>query len=608
MTDPTVVRDTLLSPDNILREVVSSMAGGQALLINGSAGLGKTYSIIKMINGGGWQRAASYVVFALPSHQLIDEVNGKIEPRWTVKRYPQQPEKRCGDRAEEVKQLTAHGLGAVCKARVCAGCPHRNDCDFPDRMTPKWAIDADVILIPEQLLRAVPDIVLRWSEARDENVGPLLIIDECLSTSGEGFHHEFTMKEVNIERDVARSADELDFAAYLADILAGAAPAPPSLDPQTVVRIQERGWDSLGTDYPNRIRIMLAYGANPSWSEGGRFSVARYPYLPPATILLGAFLRAEFLQHRFGLQKPPRDLLAGVVVRHPDTRIYALRSRHCYMSVYSRHYRTVDLLIVDVVLRNIAVGRSTVIVGRKDNDRGSRATEAMKRISDLIATRKPGVEIRLCRVAEHVPKLVTPTVIPYLTYGVVGLNAFTDYQCVICTHGFAVTPEALANTIYDDFPPSRRVGVRVSSKAGYRTVTLEGNQEPWRQVYADQVIIRLELDVTLQAVARVRFAVEPREVILLTMHDPRPFVGPVIEERTADNLRAQLGLDPARNERQQAAWAVIKASLTLGSTLLAAAKAAAVSLATAKRLRASYGAGIVLPRGRPPARPSAPSG
>jgi hypothetical protein len=348
--------------------------------------------------------------------------------------------------------------------------------------------------------------------------------------------------------------------------------------------VQEAGWHRFGGKYRSILPLSLAFYDRPLWEEDGVYATQLRPWLPPSTLFLGAFLQPPFLADRYGLWEEPRLITGAVRVRCPGTRILNLKSKAGCASYMDHNLRSFALLAADLIIKNIEQDLSTVLVGRK----GHYAVDALKAVATVLAER--GFDhVRLEPDRTLLPAEPDPTIVPFLTYGVTGLNSLEQYNSAIFVTGFYVDGVAVRDTAFGHLPPSQRPLVEIKIKAGQRMI--EGDvprlgEEDRERVW--HALIAMEIDVVLQAFHRLRPAIHPRTIVLSCCHDLEPFLGPVEEFMTVGTLRQALGLPRAVEARGQLQWNQIVTNLAQGMPMVNAAAAAGIPLRTAWRLHQRF--------------------
>jgi len=181
------------------------------------------------------------------------------------------------------------------------------------------------------------------------------------------------------------------------------------------------------------------------------------------------------------------------------------------------------------------------------------------------------------------PATPSPTVIPFIHYGVVGVNDYQEYESLFCVNSYYVSSELLTRTVLEFDQDLMHVQLKiVSGPDKQRRVRVAGgkkNQATIESLGTDY-LRRLELDRVIQAAGRVRFATKPREVLLFHMADLRAELPGCVEVRTPTELRAAMELpDPKDLDRVRTAG-LARAQLAAGVRAQDVADALGVSRRT----------------------------
>ena len=287
-----------LKPEAMHAMITGAAAANQKLLIKLSTGVGKTYAIRKYIESGLWRSAFGVVVLAFYTRDQMAEIARELRAAGvSVAMYPEISTARCMPN-DEIAEYVARGQDLVLRFEHCGSCPFRQSCRFNNRMKPETYGTSDVIIIPEQLLKLVPNVVERLSGKRT----PLLVMDEVVSAN-ERFMVHLTPEEIEGEIAVAHLLKLPEVADFLGKL--GEAPFPEEVDlAKANFKMSVYGPEHF-PGYRCRLRDAVAYTrAAVRWQERGTYAYQRLPVLPKGTVFMGAYLKPELLSFLFDIPAP----------------------------------------------------------------------------------------------------------------------------------------------------------------------------------------------------------------------------------------------------------------------------------------------------------------
>jgi hypothetical protein len=290
----------------------------------------------------------------------------------------------------------------------------------------------------------------------------------------------------------------------------------------------------------------------------------------------------------------------GVLVMHPKSQVIQIRSGLGAISNRAGNLPAIASFNADFIARNRAAGQTTVLVGCKDRkDRIGHndqllATEAIKAVREALCHR--GMDgITILNPDDELPKTPTPDVVPFITYSTVGTNDFKDYNNLCFVNTYNVPDDEVRNAAFRDRKPSERPRFTIGRR---RKIISETTMSPEDLAHVKRVLHRMEIESLLQAAHRVRFAVQPRTVVVCTQHDLRWEVGRLTVVPHLTSCRAVLGMGTTKDERRQRCVGTLRRCLKAGMTLKASAVVAGVSNSTARLWAAEEGLPVPS-RGRP---------
>ena len=285
----------------------------------------------------------------------------------------------------------------------------------------------------------------------------------------------------------------------------------------------------------------------------GNIAFIQAPVLGDRTAFFAAGLSADFLTRQLRIERVAEPY-QSIRCQHRETRFYNLRSWLGAACRFGSNYKQILDFFGQLILRNVAAGRRTLLVARKH----------------LKPLCKAYLEHRLERWGCRISVVLSggepvqpsdPATLALVHYGVSGVNSFERCDAVYCLNSYyadeSVLREAVADVEADDlrFP----VAIRPSEPGGIR---LAGTFDPrYRYSNADRIARayhhQLEANTVIQAVGRVRFATRAREVIAFQAGE-LPGIVLAGEFRNLQQARDHFGLLPGSefDRRRQEAEAL----------------------------------------------------
>ena len=580
-----------LKPESFHTMITGAMDARRALLLAISTGAGKTHNLRKYIVSGLWRQIFGVVVIALYTRDQIDEVAAELrEEGVSVGVYPDIESAPCMPN-NLVRDLVKQGQDLVLQRTECRHCSHKKTCRYIRRTKAATYAGYDVIIIPEQVLGLVPNIVQRLAKPRR----PLLVLDEVVSANAR-FLTTITAKDVEDDRLVAESLGLASLAAYLSDL--GNVPFPEDVAFGKAFFTMSVKGPHIVSGYRCHLREASNYArAAVRWHEGDVYAYQQLPVLPTGTIFMGAYLSPALLAFLFDIPEPLNPF-AGEIVVHPQTRIYNLQTTAMAKGKRWQSLERICNLIADLYVQQRALGKRLVVLGSKGEIERQPPAELVAGLNHALERRgKVGV-----RVVHWQADNLRPDDIVFLTYGATGSNRLKDCHVLVVANAFYVTPQIVQGILFGHLKPSERPKVHIRKD---RTCTVGNGADAGLNRLANLLLFRLEADVMLQGVGRIRQAVEPRLVIMSSWYNLEPQIGPSCVLTTFEDVRDAFGLPDTRTAVRDVKLLRAVTLARQGGTLPAIATAIGVSRSWLAAALAA--AGIHLQRGRPLKTPPAAS-
>jgi hypothetical protein len=500
---------------------------GAVTLINAPVGTGKSYLLDDLLDQFLARAAFDLVVVLAALTANLLERRLVRNPRIDVRRLRPRPRADCGPLDAAWRAHERNGTTAYAREHLCRACPRFGDCFWPDQYGAALK-GIKVIFATHQHLLVSPRFLLHLRSMT--GAGRLLLLLDEAHVLASSFRT--TLAPAVLGRFIAavRRADLPEDARRLwverTTLLAGATTAdlrspdwPFPLPPHGhALAIQEAGLaDDPAFRWPGHDLYAFAR-ARPErrWRDHrDNIVFVRTPYLAERTAIFSAGMPAEYVARQLGTPAVVAPF-AAVECQHRDTRFYNLCSLLGAAARFRRNYRQILDFFAQLIFRNVAAGRSTLLVARK-RFKGVCASYLERRLA------RWGCPVTVVPGDGAPPAPARPTVLPLIHYGINGVNAFESYDAAYCLCGYYIDEDVLRAAVADVEPDALRfpVAIRVAGRPPRRRAGTFDDR--FRASDADRIARAYyhqhETHVVIQAVGRVRFATRPREVITFQCSD-----------------------------------------------------------------------------------------
>jgi hypothetical protein len=356
----------------------------------------------------------------------------------------------------------------------------------------------------------------------------------------------------------------------------------PDMDVNRALRIQQKGFETFGTDFWFIFYDLLNFSFSPSgsrtWDNDGNLLFTGTPFIDSDLVVYSGTIDPEFAAYRLGcnLTAP----FADCTFIHPDTRWYNIASRIGMKKYFMRHSpQILDFFSVLIALR-IKEGKRVLLVSKKAfRTKCAREIERGVRESGL-----NDVQV----VTNHWERvdLTDHNFIPLINYGIVGINLFQDFDVVYCLNGYYVNEQIINSVLQDIVAPECVVPLQMETK-GLPLRRWADLREPCQDMEILQRLVpkalhQLEMEVVLQAVGRVRPYTSPREVITFQCA-AHPQLNYTKEFENLEDARTYFGISKKRDRQKDSNEANVKEARMRGLTQVETAEELGLGLRTVKR-------------------------
>ncbi len=545
-----------LTVDNLLGELD---AGSGALLLAHAPGLGKTTLIDTLI-----ERQITVgtpygvVIYATSQRHVLFERPWLVDADSDVAVLVGRPRARCGPLDAAWVKLEAARCGTLGRSTVGARCSERPACPWPEQMSPEALAGKRVVATLQSYLAALSDFVPRVV-AMTGAERPLVIIDEALIVNADKravIHLRTVEQSVQVFRRAAGAAEPklkrqlqpwLELHTQLLDREQRIEymPSLPWLLGATAEQLQRTGIEMFGDHFRYLGFELQALTQSSRWRDGDRLYYVHRPVLRGVHyVVAAAHMPQELARHRLDDQRLEEFCHAEPFV-HEGTRFYNLRTSHGMRCYFSRNAPQVVFLFAQLIAQQAAMAKRSIAVTKKC----FAVMVAFMLQADL--RELTGKTFRVL-VNPSPDEINDPLIVPLITYGIEGVNAYSGFDAAFAITGFYAREDALEERLNDAHAPGEDVPVVLVAEGGRRRLRAlrhwdrRAGFDPLVESYQRQY----EDNVVLQALGRVRFVTQPRLVIAFQVNTPDVPTTKVF--RRLDDLRRHFGLSTRRS------WVAVK--------------------------------------------------
>ena len=531
-------------------------ASGGRLLISVAVGVGKSRSLDDTTDAAVRSGRYDLVVVLCPTRRVLNERRMvKDKPAdLDVRVLKRRPATRCGALDANWQRFEQNGLGLLGRKTLCNTCPARSGCPWV-RQYGQALRGAKVIFATQSHLQRDPDFIdnlAQWTGA--ERV--LVLIDEndfvlaSFERTVTGRHlqqFKAVVDQLPAGEDAVGRLHQR-WKEYL-PLLQGARPddlyvpnwTAPLAPVKWAMGVQEAGYQVHGDSFRYIANDLRAFGRSPgptrSRLDDGGLRFTSRPRIKADVIVYSGTCVPDFVKFRVGLNLA--DPFADYRFRHPDTKWFNIASSLGAGKYYVANEPQILDFYAALIARRYREGKRCVLVSKK---------AFVRRVAHGLQQRFGTQALSLKVVAgDFTPETLTRAeTVPLIHYGLIGTNAFEDFDCAFCLNSYNVNEEVLDGVVQDLARPEHHVPLRIrysGDRPRRRRVKVEDPQHRYTDVakVANLALQHKEMDVVLQAVGRVRPYTKPREVILFQCGD-HPQVVYDTEFNTLEEARQHFGV------------------------------------------------------------------
>ena len=357
----------------------------------------------------------------------------------------------------------------------------------------------------------------------------------------------------------------------------------PPLPPGLKLKIQREGVRLFGDRFhdigPNLEAFSHSRFATREKTPGGDLIYASSPLAVSDDMLIySGTLEAEFAEFRLALNLEAP--FADCRFQHRDTHWYNICNRIGMLVYFWRNSGQIHDFFAELVVKRLRQGKRCLLVAKKRLIPFC-VTQLERRLHKL---GKP--DCRIITDWQNFTDLDDERFIPLINYGVIGVNAFQNFDCAYCLSGYYVNEKVVNHTLQDVLASDYEIPITITTKGKPRR-RWAGVTDPDDRFYdvhrlAPLALRQQELDPVIQAVGRVRPFTKPREIITFQC-DAHPDLPYDREFLNLAEAREFFGIDSKRERGKAETAQAVRQARERGLKQLEAAEELGLSERTVRR-------------------------
>lgn len=499
--------------------------------MNWAVGVGKSHCIDDIIDYVISGSSGFDLVIALfPRHSIIDERRIVLAPPPGSKivRLRPRPSDSCANLDSDWRFYEKHGLGMLGRENLCGKCSKMGTCFWPSQYSRDNLEGAKIVLGTQAHLVINTDFV----DSISRKVGAkrvLLLVDEDHVVKTR-FKRMIAIDDLRRLSEVVKnlSCDDYfrtlwgDFLSRVMSLDTDALDDPlsiPRLPADLRLEIERTGFKRFGRRFRNVIFDLVSFARSPVESRekfiDGSLQFAAVPEIDSGVIIFSATANLDLLNYRLGV--PFENPFGSTKFRHPGTRWYNLASGMGFATSFFKNSPQILDFFSELIGRRVAEGKRILLISKKDFKSFC--------IAGLESRfEQQGVDVKLIGDRLTATSISPANVIPVIHFGVVGVNLFTNFDCVFCLTGYYIRQDVISEYLQEGLSTNLQIDVEIrnlSELPRRRTAFAHGDKNKYSNVnrLAHSALMEHEMGVVVQAVGRCRPFTKPREVITFQCSD-----------------------------------------------------------------------------------------
>ncbi len=593
--DLAVFREQELTPARILGGLGAHRAG----LLAVDPGVGKSVVMDKTVDRIRKSGEYDLVVYLTAQRRTLEErpfvqefltLSDEDRVRSDILVLEPRPRKVCGSLDADWRRLEASGCSALGRQTLCGKCPAKASCSWPQQLSKDTLRGKRIIGATQAYITQLPDLVARLQKGTGAS-RVLVILDESAFLD-EGMRltisHSGLEKNLHALRSLQGGGDgsavvkrwvEVLELALDADLELGELPVPPAIGHSLSAAVQAAGLRLYPDDFQYLLFDVAALRWSPRWRAGKDIGFIRRPHLKAHDhLVIAAGIPLAVARQRLN-NNDLQEVFPGVRFLNETTRVFNLRSGLGAAVNFDKNAPQILFAVAQLIFQLAAAGKRSIVVSKKRL--AARSAQGLERYLREVTSLPYRVVLNAAG-----DELTDSLVVPLITYGSVGTNAYEGFDAAIALNSYNARPDVLDERLNDAHRPSEEVRVDVDTRGGRRRARAKGyfpRLQGFDQL-AQEYQAHLEAGVAVQALGRVRFATRPRLAIFFQSGDvPYPLEN---EFRSLEQLRLHFGLSTRREWLATGLAAKAKVLAARGLTRAQVAKELGVSERTVTRAHA----------------------
>lgn len=563
MSHPGVVayRKSFMTPGFIL----SALQTNSHILLDPPPGSGKTSLAKSIIASPDFQREYR-IVYLADTRAILEEFpevrNYQTRKDSDVLVLQRRPGTLCGNLDAEWSALEKSGNSEYARHTLCKICPNRSKCEWRTQFSREVIANRRVIFGVTDYLFLIPGFLHTFIEENTDRKTLLIVDEPGIVTKSSQVKIKATdlrkfrnaLDQVNHSSSLVAERKEVALTwqsscdSLLADPRLVDRPLDfPPLGHDLVLNIQGVGLTG-NRNFKYLGHVLRAFGESHSRFKhfdavSDSYVFANHPKFYSAdVVLIGANLDEELVNLRLN-QMSFRAVMPPCPPKHPQSKIINVGSSAGSKYNFTRHGDTVLQLTAHLIVELRKKSKKVLLISKKC------FIDRIQKILPTLIHEISGDDIEITSTDFGADLLADPRKIPIINYGIVGVNAFEDFDYAICTNSFYLSPEVIHEKIYETLPEIRGVQFEIKIRNGKRILVPTENiaLESYYIRIANKILFLFETLPVEQAAGRVRYINFERTVILMNRSN---FNVPVDEElKTLADFRSYLGVPTNKRSR-----------------------------------------------------------
>ncbi|MBF0362771.1 MAG: hypothetical protein HQK49_17260 [Oligoflexia bacterium] len=199
---------------------------------------------------------------------------------------------------------------------------------------------------------------------------------------------------------------------------------------------------------------------------------------------------------------------------HPGTKVYNLKINYGSKKYFRHKSKQLFDLFAQMISKNIRNSETTLLITNKE------FINFVREKFESVLKKLCGENIIIVTDSFERYDLSNPFILPLISYGICGLNAFQQIKNVICLSSYYINDDILNDKINELLPEFRKIRFTIGQdKKGNRVAIpseelVSDSENKYLCKVANDLLYMFETAITEQVVGRIRFITNSRTVLL----------------------------------------------------------------------------------------------